>query len=194
MSVISYKKVDGTYFSQYDLIPMCIQISSCFQMEKIDQGLGGYIITEKPVEPYVKDFRLEHNASITHDTKQFDTSNWAFFMAFEKSRPIGGVAVAARTKEVNMLSGRDDLAVLWDIRVDNDYKGKGVGQKLFDMAVEWARSQGLVQMKIECQNNNVPACKFYHKQGAVLSTIDEYAYYNEPEYRHEVQFIWFLDL
>ena len=48
-------------------------------------------------------------------------------------------------------------------------------------------------MKIECQNNNVPACKFYHKQGAVLSAVDEYAYYNEPEYRHEIQFIWFLN-
>ena len=49
-------------------------------------------------------------------------------------------------------------------------------------------------MKIECQNNNVPAVKFYHKQGAVLSAIDEYAYYNEPKYRNEAQLIWFLDL
>jgi ribosomal protein S18 acetylase RimI-like enzyme len=49
-------------------------------------------------------------------------------------------------------------------------------------------------MKIECQNNNVPAVKFYHKQGAVLSAINEYAYCNEPEYRHEAQLIWMLDL
>jgi len=62
------------------------------------------------------------------------------------------------------------------------------------MAVNWSREQGLIQMKIECQNNNVPAVKFYHKQGAVLSVINEYAYYNEPEYRHETMFIWFLDL
>ncbi len=27
------------------------------------------------------------------------------------------------------------------------------------------------------QNNNVQACKFYQKQGAVLSKIDMYAYY-----------------
>lgn len=51
------------------------------------------------------------------------------------------------------------------------------------------------QMKIECQNNNVEACKFYHKQGAaVLGKIDEYAYYNDVEDRNEVQFIWYLDL
>ena len=52
----------------------------------------------------------------------------------------------------------------------------------------------MITYKIECQNNNIPAVKFYHKQGAVLSAINEYAYYNEPEYRHETQFIWFLDI
>ena len=49
-------------------------------------------------------------------------------------------------------------------------------------------------MIIECQNNNVAACKFYHKQGAVLSKIDMYAYYSEPEIRDEIQFIWYLDI
>jgi len=38
----------------------------------------------------------------------------------------------------------------------------------YDMDIEWSRSNGFKQMKIEYQNNNVPACKFYHKQGAVL--------------------------
>jgi len=115
-------------------------------------------------------------------------------MAFDGERPIGGATLATRTEEINMLAGRDDLAVLWDIRVDGDYKHQGIGQALFDMAVKWAREQWLVQMKIECQNNNIPAVKFYHKQGAVLSAIDEYAYYREPELRHEAQLIWYLDL
>jgi GNAT superfamily N-acetyltransferase len=75
-----------------------------------------------------------------------------------------------------------------------DDKHRGIGQALFDMAVEWSRGQGMIEMKIECQNNNVPACKFYYKQGAVLSAIVEHAYNDVPEFRHEVQFIWFLDL
>ena len=36
--------------------------------------------------------------------------------------------------------------------------------------------------------------EYYHKQGAVLSVINEYADYNEPEYRRETQLIWMLDL
>ena len=50
------------------------------------------------------------------------------------------------------------------------------------------------QMIIECQNNNVQVCKFYQKQGVVLSKIDMYAYYLEPEVRNEIHFIWYLDI
>lgn len=87
-------------------------------------------------------------------------------MAFDGGRPVGAATVVSRTKEIRMLAGRDDLAVLWDIRVDAGYRGQGIGQRLFDMAADWSREQGHIQMKIECQNNNVPAVKFYHKQGA----------------------------
>jgi len=192
--MITYKKVDRTYFPQYDQIPMIIHVSAYYRIDKDNRGLGGFSLVKTDVEPYIKDFCVGHDESITRWEKRWDISNWAFFMAFDGEQPVGGATVVSRTKEINMLSGRDDLAVLWDIRVDDAYKHKGVGQALFDMAVNWSREQGLVQMKIECQNNNIPAIRFYHKQGAVLSAIDEYAYYNEPVYRHETQLIWFLDL
>ena len=31
-------------------------------------------------------------------------------------------------------------------------------------------------------------------KGAVLSQINEYAYYNDASVRDEIQFIWYLDL
>ncbi len=194
--MITYKMVDKEFFPQYDLIPMLVHVSSYYRIEKINCGLGGFALVETPVEPFTKDF--EHDEPIrnfaSRQAERFDITNWGFFMAFDKEQAVGGATVASRTKEVNMLAGRDDLAVLWDIRVDDAYKRQGVGQALFEMAVEWARNEGLTQMKIECQNNNIPAVRFYHKQGAVLSVIDEYAYYDEPQYRHETQFIWFLDI
>lgn len=93
-----------------------------------------------------------------------------------------------------MLSGRTDACVLWDIRVADGYKHQGIGQRLFDMAVDHAREAGYRQMIIECQNNNVPACRFYRKQGAVLGKVDAYAYYDDPTIRDEVQLIWYLNL
>jgi len=190
--MITYKQVDKAYFPQYDTIPMLVHVASYYNIVKINRGLGGFELVETPTKPYIKDFGIYESA--TEYKKHFDITNWAIFMAFDGDKAVGGVTIASRTKGVNMLSGRDDLAVLWDIRVDDTYKHQGIGQTLFDRAVEWSKSQGLKQMKIECQNNNIPACNFYHKQGASLCAFDEYAYYGEPECRHEVQFIWFLDL
>lgn len=192
--MIEYRQTGPDSLSQYSRIPMRVAVQTCYRIDKRDRGLGGFILTEVPVKPCIKDFCAHGDADAADWGQQFDLSNWGFFMAFDGMRPVGGAAVASRTKEVDMLAGRDDLAVLWDIRVDDAYKRQGIGQALFDMAVGWSRQQRLVQMKIECQNNNVPAVRFYHKQGAVLSAIDEYAYYNDPPYRREIQLVWYLDL
>ena len=190
--MISYKKIDASYFDKYEKIPMLVHVKSIFKLEKINNGLGGILLKETPVEAYIKDLGVFEQPTKYAD--EFDITNWAFFMAFDGELPIGAVAIASKTKEVNMLDGRDDLSVLWDIRVDDRYKHQGVGTKLFETAVEWSKSNGFIQMKIECQNNNVQACKFYHKQGAILGKIDAYAYYKDIDIRDEVQLIWYLEL
>ena len=116
-----------------------------------------------------------------------DTAEILFFL-------LGAMTIVGKTDGLNMLYGREDACVLWDIRIADAYKHNGIGQKLLDMGVLNAKKDGYQQMIIECQNNNVPACKFYQKQGAVLSKIDMYAYYSEPEIRNEIQFIWYLDI
>ncbi|WP_234122386.1 GNAT family N-acetyltransferase [Clostridium hydrogenum] len=190
--MITYKKIDESYFGAYDKIPMLVNVKSVFKLEKIQNGLGGVLFEEIPVKESIKDLGVYENPK--EYSKQFDISNWVFFMAFDNEIPIGACTVASKTKGVNMLDGREDMSVLWDIRVDDKYKGRGVGTKLFNMAVDWSKLNGFKQMKIECQNNNVPACKFYYKQGAVLGAINEYAYYSDEDLRDEVQFIWYLKL
>jgi GNAT superfamily N-acetyltransferase len=90
-----------------------------------------------------------------------------------------------------MLEGRRDLAVLWDLRVAPEARGQGVGAALFQAAEAWAAARGCRQMKVETQNVNVPACRFYASQGCVLGAIHRFAY---PELPHEVQLLWYRDL
>jgi ribosomal protein S18 acetylase RimI-like enzyme len=190
--MISYKKIDCNYFEEYDTIPMQVHVKSHYELERLNNGLGGIILKEVPVKTYVRDF--SDHAKATKFSEKFDITNWGFFMAFDNKKPIGAVTIVSKTPDINMLDGRDDLTVLWDIRVDDNYKQQGIGQQLFDLAVGWSRNNGFKQMKIECQNNNVPACKFYHKQGSILRKIDEYAYMDDSESAFEVQFIWYIDL
>ena len=87
-----------------------------------------------------------------------------------------------------MLDERDDLACLWDLRVADEYRGKGVGQRLFARALDWARERNCAVFKVETQNINVPACRFYTRQGCELGAINRFAY---PESMNETQLIWY---
>ena len=49
--------------------------------------------------------------------ERFDLSNWAFFSAFTGAQCVGRAAIARDTPTLEMLEGRQDLALLWDIRV-----------------------------------------------------------------------------
>jgi hypothetical protein len=60
----------------------------------------------------------------------------------------------------------------------------------FDLS-RWARSRGCVELKVETQNINVPACLFYAGQGCQLRTVNRGAY---PDLPHEIQLLWHKDL
>jgi ribosomal protein S18 acetylase RimI-like enzyme len=101
------------------------------------------------------------------------------------------VVIAFNTVMVSMLEGRTDLAVVWNIRVAPELRGQGVGSALFQAAEGWARQRGCRQLKVETQNNNVTACRFYVSQGCVLKAINPAAY---PQFADETQLLWYKDL
>ena len=90
-----------------------------------------------------------------------------------------------------MLESRDDLAVIWDLRVAPEMRRVGVGRELLIAAERWAEERGCRQLKVETQNINVPACRLYANQGFIVDSIDECAY---PELPGEIQIIWSKDL
>jgi ribosomal protein S18 acetylase RimI-like enzyme len=120
--------------------------------------------------------------------------NWGLFLALEAgAQPVGGAILAWNTDGVDMLEGRRDLAVLWDLRVLPERRGQGIGKQLFRHAAAWAQERGCVQMKIETQNTNVPACRFYAACGARLGDIRRFAYRDDPPVAHEAQLNWYFD-
>ena len=200
---IEIREVGPDSIEQYGQIPMKHRVESVFRVDEINGGFGGLTLTETPADPpYVKDHYADPEVTFSSWTTRFDLSNWLFLMAFDGDKPfdqahgkaVGGATVAFRTPKVDMLRGRDDLAVLWDIRVHPDYKRQGLGSRLIDRAIEWARKQGCKQLKIEAQNNNVPACRFYAARGCHLGAIDRYAYAHNPRLADETMLIWYLEL
>ena len=181
--------------SQLDLhadIPIAYLVERVLDLELVDGGLGGIRLSEVPVEePWTKDYDAIKGEGPTRWRRRFDVTNWGLIAAHEGERRVGGAVVAFNTAGVNVLEGRSDLAVLWDIRIRPEARSAGIGTNLFHAAMEWARDRGCRTMKVETQNINVPACRFYEHVGCSLGAIDRFAY---PDLPDEVQLMWFKDL
>lgn len=179
--------------ARYAAVPMRFEVRSVLHVEPIKEGLGGLALREEKLEQiYVKDYDADIGNAPMLWAGQFDLDYWGIFLGVKDGVPIAGMAIACRTE--NLCDGRDDLAVLWDLRVHPDHKQSGVGSQIFQHGVTWARAQGCKQFKIETQNINVPACRFYAKQGCHLGSIHQYAYWMSPNVQHEMMLLWYLDL
>ncbi len=176
----------------YGEVPMAFTVRSRFLVEAVDRGLGGWTLTEERVAaPYEKDYDREEDNDPVRWLGRWDISHWAVFSAIDGPTRVGGAVAGYNTPGAHMEEGRDDLAVLWDIRVLPERRGEGIGSRLFRRAAEWARERGCERLKVETQTINVPACRFYAARGCQLRAVHPNAY---PELPHEVQLLWYLDL
>lgn len=154
-------------------------------------GEGRFVMVERLLtEPYVKDYDAVDGSAPSEWRKRFDLSNWALFSARNGAQRVGWAAAAFHVPELS-LEPAPDLAILWDLRVTPEARGKGVGSRLFEGVIAWAQSRGCHTMKIETQNINVPACRFYSRHGCELKGVNDAAY---PDFPGEVQMIWRKDL
>lgn len=183
---------DKSILDDYVKVPMSYKVESIYEVISKDDGLAGYDITEKQVDkPYIKDYDEGADDPFKW-IKSRDTSKWVYFVIYDNKKPVAGAIVAFDTEGIRMLDGRDDIAVLWDIRVHPDYRSKGLGKWLIDKAKEWAKERNCKYLKMETQNNNTKACRFYHAMGAKLDGIRKNVYTGEEA--DEIQFLWYIDL
>ena len=181
-----------TALPEYARVPIIFTVDRVLDVTTRDDGPGGFALSERRLEvPYDKDYDAIAGEGPLQWSRRFDLSKWALFTARFATRIVGGATVAFDTPGLTMLEGRRDLAVLWDIRVSPDARRQGVGSALFERVEAWAQLNGCRQLKVETQNINVRACRFYERQGCQLRAIRRAAY---PELPEEIQLIWYKDL
>ena len=181
-----------TALPDYARVPITFTVDRVLDVTDRDDGQGRFALSERRLAiPYQKDYDGIAGEGPLQWARRFDLSNWTLFTARVARHIVGGATVAFDTPGLAMLEGRRDLALLWDIRVSPDARRKGVGTALFERVEAWAQLHGCRQLKIETQNINVPACRFYERQGCQLRAIDRAAY---PELPEEIQLVWYKDL
>jgi streptothricin acetyltransferase len=192
---IEIRQIGVRSLADYGRIPIAFRVESRLRLDLIDRGLGGIQLVEECVpNPYVKNYDAYEDGGPERWLARFEMTNWGIFVAVIDDLWVGGAVVAYKTPGVYMLADRQDLAVLWDLRIRTELRRQGIGTELFQHAALWAGKKGCSQLKIETQNINVPACRFYAKQGCILGGIDLFAYRADPRIGDEVMFLFYLDL
>ena len=171
------------------------EISIAFATDRVlvpAPELGPLALREvRRATPFEKDYDTEEGGHPTSWPARFDVSTWIAITARRGAERVAGLVLAHGNPGLEMLEGRDDLAVIWDLRVAADVRGEGIGGLLVAAAGEWARGRGCTLLKVETQNVNVPACRFYERMGFELRAILRNAYPSLPD---ELQLLWYKEI
>jgi streptothricin acetyltransferase len=133
----------------------------------------------RPVVPYRKQYGPEAGDARTY-IEQPDRAAW---LAYVDERLAGQILVQEHWNR---------FAMIWDIAVDPPFRRQGVGRRLIEQAVSWARKRGLPGLMLETQNINVGACRLYEACGFVLGGFDTHLYRGMTPGTLEVALFWYL--
>lgn len=176
-------------FGAYAAVPIAFQVERALTRAP---DLGPLAFREETlVVPWLKDYDSEPGAHPTSWPSRFDTAPWHLFTAHQGTDHVGGLVLILGSPEIDMLEGRSDLALIWDLRVAPEARGSGVGLALLREAEALALTHGCSELKVETQNINVGACRFYARAGFELRSIDHSAYSELPD---EIQMLWYKNL
>lgn len=172
--------------AEYARVPIAFESRTA--MRVAFSGDRGFALSEEPVDPPVfKDYDALPGGAPASWAARFDLSKWTLFMASMNDVHVGGAAVIFQSSEIELLEGRDDVGLLWDIRVDPSHRRSGIGSALLDVVEHTLVARGAHWLDVETQQINAPACRFYARRGFQLRRANPSAYPSCPD---EIQLLW----
>lgn len=93
---------------------------------------------------------------------------------------------------IRMLKWWNQFGYVEDLAVNPEYRGLGIGRKLLERGIQWARENGFPGVMLETQDDNVPACMLYQSCGFVLSGFDRNVYKAINPHTKETALYWYL--
>jgi GNAT superfamily N-acetyltransferase len=166
----------------YATIPARFEVTALLDVVCTNEA---FTLRERPTEPWLKDYDAAAGNAPTDWPARFQLADWGLFSARLDGEWVGAAAVAPAPELVRGARARD--AVLWDLRVLPERRGRGIGTALLSVAEAWAAARGRSSMIAETQHINVPACRLYESRDYALEHVDAAAY---PDLPNEIQLVW----
>lgn len=132
---------------------------------------GQWVIVD---DPFIDQWGKEEYKVLVYYLKNTIETNGAVFGAFSDGKLKGFASV-----ESTPLGSKNQYLDLSSIHVSLDVRGKGTGEKLFNMVVKWAKEQGASKLYIS-SHSAIESQMFYKAMGCV-----EAVEYNEEHVKKE---------
>ncbi len=179
---------DVTHLADYAWIPIGFSVFEVFDDQAIANLLRGDAAAATRLgTPYWKDYDAEPGGRPSDWQNVFDVSRWTILAAFVDSQRVGGMVIIHDDPQIELLHDCRDCTLIWDVRVAPTSRGRGVGSALLRAAEDAAIRRGAVALRVETQQINVPACRFYARAGFRLERAVRGAYRDLPA---EIQLLW----
>jgi ribosomal protein S18 acetylase RimI-like enzyme len=171
---ITIRKIDSGESPQTKSFSRKSMVTSRLVLGMEDEKL---VYTIVPVEPYERDYSAE-------DVEYgFDDEGPTIFFAEVDGK------LAAR---IRMMRWWNRFAYVEDLVVNPEYRGLGIGRKLLERGIQWARENHFPGVMLETQDNNVSACTLYQSCGFALGGFDRNVYKAINPNTKETALYWYL--
>ena len=106
---------------------------------------------------------LKENFSLKQLDNEIKNNNSRFYIVENKKDVIAYMKLNFNKNKTE--TGYEEILEIQRIYVLQEYKGRYIGKKLIQKAIEIAKSNSLIYIRLGVWENNINAIKFYEKQG-----------------------------
>jgi streptothricin acetyltransferase len=94
--------------------------------------------------------------------------------------------------EIRLRKNWNVFAYIEEIVVDVKFRRLGIGRRLIQTAIQWAKDNQLPGIMLETQNNNAAACLLYQSCGFELAGFDRSLYRAIDPSTQEIALYWYM--
>ncbi len=177
---IAICQIDESNLSQVNIIDGSFIVDARLILSARD---GQISYTIEPVRPYLKHYPAEQ-----FDWNTFiDNPDKAIYLAYVDGQLAGQLA-----GQIILWKNWNHYGYIEDIAVDVNFRRQGIGRRLIEQAITWAKDRGLPGLMLETQNNNIAGCRLYEACGFHLGGFDRELYKAISPGTGEIALFWYL--
>jgi ribosomal protein S18 acetylase RimI-like enzyme len=181
---VEIRREDYRALGAHSAISIAFDVREAVQLPVV----AGDALHHRIVSPgYLKDYDAIPGNDPRDWPARFAVDRAELLAAYLDGERVGGAVAVVEPSDVARLGGEPPLAVLWDLRVAPETRGRGVGRTLLAAMEARMREIGLPGITGETQDINVAACRLYASAGYRITRTDANAYAELPS---ETQIIW----